>query len=182
MIGANAIAFPRWSPATAAGETLAAANIDGGTGLLGGNGGPWYGRFHRIGPVTPTQPPIVAAPSQPGTVQPMVGLQPGTTSTGTETAPASATGAAPATTLPAPSTWESIASAFGWSAPASAAISAASSAGAANQMMGPQYGFAPATTTTTSGGGGSGIVIFIALAIVGVLVYMHFRKRHEAQA
>lgn len=70
-------------------------------------------------------------------------------------------------------------SGFGVSQNVLDAISATAANAGANQMLGPQYSYGPApTTTTTAASGGSPILIIVAIAIVGVLAWMHFRKKH----
>lgn len=67
---------------------------------------------------------------------------------------------------------------FGASKDVLDAISATAANAGANQMLGPQFSYGPGTTTTTTSGGGSPILIMAAIAIVGVLLFLHFRKKH----
>jgi hypothetical protein len=81
--------------------------------------------------------------------------------------------------------WVQDAAAAGPSANVLQSIAQAGSSGGVNLQLGPQADFAPvdtSSTTSSGGGGGVGGILFVGIAIVGVLVYLHFRKKHAAEA
>lgn len=149
-------------------STLDAVENDGGTGRMIGDPQPHMNIFHggvRALPIIRRDPP----PSSLDDPLPHIERTP---------TPTPEQQVESGTSLNNAGAWASITSAFAPAQSVLNAINGAASNGGANQMLGPQMGFAPVDGGGTSSGGGMGMFIFAALAIVGVLVWMHFRKKH----
>lgn len=156
-------------------NTLAAVEEDGGTGRMIGDPLHSIAHFHLGGGVRIL--PIIRRPL-PGTDAPPQ-MKSGPETVATPPPPTPEQQVESGTSLNNASAWSNIAQGFGPAQSVLSAINGAASNGGANQMLGPQMDFAPADGGGSSGGGGGmGIFLFIAVAIVGVLVWMHFRKKH----
>lgn len=177
-------------------NTLALEQQDAGTGMLIGDPFANLSIFHNdLAPGIARTLPILSAQPADAATSPTSASAPA----GPSSIASIATSLFGGPSTPAPNTvestiesgtslnnagsWSSAVSSLGPSTSILQSLQQSGSSGGVNLQLGPQADFAPVSgTTTTSSGSGVGAILFIAIAIVGALVWYHFKKKKEAKA